>query len=173
MTHPPSLKQSLPGLFRILGRFRPYILKELPLIGGSLLALFAGICLRLLEPWPLKIVIDHVVGTEPWDRLWGLSALAALDPVVLLSVAALALVAIAGLRAVADYMNSVGFSLIGNRVTNQIRNKLYRHLQFLSLSFHTQARSGDLIVRVIGDVNMLRDVASTALLPLIANLLIF
>jgi ATP-binding cassette subfamily B protein len=173
MAHPQSLKKSLPGLFRIIGRFRPYILKEWPRIIVSLSALFAGIGLRLLEPWPLKIVIDNVIGREPWDRLWVFSSLGALEPALLLGFAAVALIVIVGLRALADYLNAVGFSLIGNRVTSRIRNELYRHLQLLSLSFHNRARSGELIVRVIGDVNMLRDVASTSLLPLIANLLIF
>jgi len=172
MARPQTLQQSLPGLLRVVGRFRFYIFKELPLIAGSLLALFAGIGLRLLEPWPLQIVIDHVIGLEPGGWLAGLLPLDALDPVALLTLSALSLVVIAGLRALADYGHTVGFALIGNRVTTQVRNKLYRHLQLLSLSFHTQARGGDLVVRVIGDVNMLRDVAVTALLPLIANMLI-
>lgn len=172
-SQPQSLTKSLPGLYRIMGRFRPYILKEWLQILISLLALFAGIGLRLLEPWPLKIVIDNVIGGKPWDRGWVFSSLGTLEPALLLSVAAIALIVIVGLRALADYVNAVGFSLIGNRVTSQIRSELYRHLQFLSLSFHNRARSGELTVRVIGDVNMLRDVASTALLPLIANLLIF
>src|SRR5207249_2192183 len=79
---------------------------------------------------------------------------------------------ITGLRALADYGYTVGFSLMGNRVLTEVRNELYRHLQGLSLSFHTKARSGDLIVRVIGDVNRLKDVIVTAVLPLLANLLI-
>src|SRR5262249_115139 len=48
----------------------------------------------------------------------------------------------------------------------------YCHLQGLSLSFHTRARTGDLIVRVMSDVAKLKDVTSTAILPLLANLLI-
>lgn len=172
MKRPQTVKQTVPGLRRVVGRFWPYIRRHSLLIVTSLFALFAGIGLRLLEPWPLKIVIDHVVGLKPSDGAFGIPALDALDPVALLTLSALALVIITGLRALADYAHTVGFALIGNRVTTQVRNDLYRHLQILSLSFHTKARSGDLVVRVIGDVNMLRDVAVTALLPLIANLLI-
>src|SRR5262249_29036949 len=38
-------------------------------------------------------------------------------------------------------------------------------LQYLSLSFHTRAKTGDLVVRVINDVGMLQDVTVTALVP--------
>lgn len=172
MGRPQSLKKSLPGLGRVVGRFWPYIRQQKLPILKALLALFAGIGLRLLEPWPLKIVIDQVIGVQPDSTGSGIPALDALDPLVLLTLCALALVVITGLRAMADYVHTVGFSLVGNRVTTQIRDDLYRHMQFLSLSFHTKARSGDLVVRVVGDVNMLRDVAVTALLPLFANLLI-
>src|SRR6185436_19997798 len=51
----------------------------------------------------------------------------------------------------------------GNRVLRKVRDQLYRHVQYLSLSFHTKAKTGDLVVRVISDVGMLQDVAVTAL----------
>jgi len=58
---------------------------------------------------------------------------------------------------------------MGNRSLTKVRSQLYRHVQYLSLSFHTQAKTGDLVVRLIGDVGMLQDVAVTALLPLLAK----
>jgi ATP-binding cassette subfamily B protein len=172
MARPQSLQESLPGLWRMVGRFWPYIRKERSLIAGSALALFAGVGLRLLEPWPLKFVIDRVIGVKHGGKFSDMPVLDALSPMTLLTVSALALVVITGLRSLADYCHTVGFSLIGNRVLTQVRNELYRHLQCLSLSFHTKARSGDLIIRIISDVNMLRDVTVTAILPLVANLLI-
>ena len=53
-----------------------------------------------------------------------------------------------------------------------VRSRLFRHMHLLPLSFHNRARSGDLVVRVISDVGMLQDVTVTALLPLVARLLI-
>ena len=90
----------------------------------------------------------------------------------MLTTAVLALVVLAGLRALFDYYQKVGFAKIGNRVLRQLRNHVFLHVQKLSMSFHTRARSGDLIVRVTRDVSLLRDVTSTAVLPLLANLLI-
>ena len=165
MSATPSNDQALaPSLRRILQMFWPYLRAQRYLIGGSLLALFASTGLRLLEPWPLKLVFDQVFDTH--------GAEGNTTAFRTLALAALALVVITTLRAAADYLNTVGFARIGAYVTGQIRNDLYAHIQRLSLSFHNGARSGDLVIRLMSDVNMLRDVAVTALLPLLANLLI-
>jgi len=167
-----TLRAALPGLGRLVRRLWPYVRRERPLIVVSLLALYAEIGLRLLEPWPLKVVLDHVVGAGHHDR-WVDRVLAALDPGTLLALAAVAVVAFAGLRALAAYYNTVGLALAGNRVLTAVRNELYAQLQRLSLSFHTRARTGDLIVRVTGDVGFLQDVVVTAFLPLLASGLTF
>ena len=61
MSSPKRLEQSLPGLWRIFLALRPYLAGQRLLIAGSLAALLAGVALRVLEPWPLKIVFDHVI----------------------------------------------------------------------------------------------------------------
>src|SRR2546428_606115 len=112
----------------------------------------------------------------PWPRrLDGCRARPRAAPArgTLLALAAVAVVAFAGLRALAAYYNTVGLALAGNRVLTAVRNELYAHLQRLSLSFHTRARTGDLIVRVTGDVGFLQDVVVTAFLPLLASGLTF
>jgi ATP-binding cassette, subfamily B, bacterial len=172
MGRPKSLHKSVPGLWRIFRHFWPWIRKQRQLIAGASVALFASVILRLLEPWPLKFIFDSVfpVGGRPGGPR--VPVLGALDPLTVLTVSVFGLVAIVGLRALLDYYNAVGFARIGNRVLRDIRNHVYRHLHGLSLAFHHQARSGDLIVRVTRDVSMLRDVTATAVLPLLANLLI-
>jgi ATP-binding cassette, subfamily B, bacterial len=172
MRRPSKLKECLPGLRHILSRFWPYIRKQRGLIVGSLLLLFAGVGLRLLEPWPLKIVFDRVIPIHHHKAASSIPLLDALDPATLLVLAALAVVAINALRGLADYGYTVGFALTSNRVLTAVRDEVYRHMQRLSLSFHSKARSGDLIIRVIGDVSQLNDAAVTAALPLFANLLI-
>ncbi|MEM9977765.1 MAG: ABC transporter ATP-binding protein, partial [Cyanobacteria bacterium P01_D01_bin.2] len=53
----------------------------------------------------------------------------------------------------------------------QVRNRLYRHLQRLSLDYHSKARSGDLIVRVSSDASRLQEILLTAALPLVVSVL--
>ena len=55
---PAGISAALPSLRRILACFGPYLHRHAALLAGSLLALLAGIAAQLLEPWPLKIVID-------------------------------------------------------------------------------------------------------------------
>lgn len=169
MARPQSLRASLPGLGRLARRFWPYLRRERSLVALSLLALYADVALRLLEPWPLKVVLDRIIAVMRGHTAHRFAALDAIDPATLLALAAVAVVAVAALRAIAAYYNTVGLALVGNRVLTQVRNDLYNQLQRLSLSFHTRARAGDLLVRVTGDVGFLQDVVVTAFLPLLAN----
>lgn len=171
-SHPQTIQQSLPGLWRIWRHFWPYTRQHRPLIAASFLALFSEIGFRLLEPWPLKIVFDHVFANSSEPVAWGISALNALTPAALLNLAIAGVVGIAALRALAAYCHTVGFAIIGNRVVTEVRHDLYRHLQALSLSFHTKTRGGDLIVRVISDVGVIQEVAVTAMVPLLVNCLV-
>lgn len=138
----------------------------------SFLALIAEVGLRLLEPWPLKFVFDYIIGQRRAPKKPLPEYLASIDPVTLLTLSAVCVVVITCLRALASYWETIGFAKLGNRALTKVRNQLYRHVQYLSLSFHTQARTGDLVVRLVGDVGMLQDVAVTALLPMLAKVLI-
>jgi ATP-binding cassette subfamily B protein len=156
---------------RVVGRFWPYIRQHRLLLAGSGLAIVAEIVLRLLEPWPLKFVLDRVIVTRPVVERSSLAWLQNLDVATVLTLMALAVVTITGLRGLAEYFNSVGLAVIGDRVVTDIRTALYTHLQRLSVSFHNRARSGDVLLRVIADASVLRDVTVTALLPLVTSFL--
>src|SRR6266851_4924114 len=172
MARPQTIQESLPTLWQILRRFRPYVRKQKAVIGASFVALFAEIALRLVEPWPLKLVFDHVIVAKHHGHGLKIAHLTAFDASTTLTIAALAVVAITGLRALADYLNTVGFALAGNRVLTEVRNDLYRHLQCLSLSFHNQSKGGDLTLRVMSDIGTLSDVTTGAALPLLGNSLV-
>jgi ATP-binding cassette, subfamily B, bacterial len=171
MARPQKVKELAPRLRVILRRFWPYTRRYRSLIAGSMLALVAEVFLRLLEPWMLALVLDHVILPQQGGGS-NLPFLGSLKPTTLLTVASVGLVVVIGLRALTVYLSTVGFALVGNRVLTQIRADVYRHLHRLSLSFHTRARGGDLTVRVIGDVGLLSDVVVTAALPLLGNTLV-
>jgi ATP-binding cassette subfamily B protein len=154
--------------------FWPALRREWLIILGAFVALGGSILFQLLEPWPLKLVLDRVIpphhaasGSEHPNELF-----TSLSSPQLLTLAALGLVTVVSLRALCDYFNSLGFAIVANRVVSRIRGDLYRHLQSLPLSFHTQARVGDLLSRVTGDIRLLRDVAVTAILPLCVSALV-
>src|SRR5437762_8496430 len=141
MSQPENLQKSLPGLWRILAYFWPHVRQYRWRIAGSLFALFAEVGLRLLEPWPLKFVFDHIIGSGSKRGPTPLRSLETFEPATLLALAAVSVVAITGLRAAASYWQTIGFAQIGNRALARVRAQLYRHVQYLSLSFHTKART--------------------------------
>ena len=171
MSREPSVEKKLPGLWRITKYFWPHVKKYRALIAGSMLALLAEVALRLLEPWPLKFVFDHIIKTKSREKPLP-EFLVSVDAMTLLALAAVAVVAITSLRALASYWETIGFAKLGNRALAKVRNQLYRHVHYLSLSFHTRAKTGDLVIRMMNDVGMLQDVAITALMPLLARALI-
>ncbi|MCU0533432.1 MAG: ABC transporter ATP-binding protein/permease [Hydrococcus sp. Prado102] len=164
-----NLQKSIPGLWRILRYFSPNIRKQQKLLFFCAIALVADVGLRVLEPWPLKFVFDYVLIQNQIPADFPL--LATLDPVWLLTFSALAAIAIPALRALAGYWSTVWLALVGSRVMSEVRERLYRHLQQLSLSYHTKARSGDLIVRVSSDASRLQEILITAALPLLVSVL--
>ncbi len=167
-----KLRENLPGLWRISKYFWPHARNYKGLMAVSVMALFAEVGFRLMEPWPLKFVFDRILHSDERHRLRFLPEVDASDSMRALALAAAAVVVITGLRALASYWQTIGFAQIGNRVLRKVRSELYRHVQYLSLSFHTRAKAGDLVVRVISDVGMLQEVAVTALIPTVAKALI-
>src|SRR5215471_2326125 len=172
MSRPESFKESLPGLWRVLRHFWPQTRKHHWLIAGSSAALLLEVTFRLLEPWPLKVVFDRVIHKMHGMHGYKVSFLDIFEPITLLAIMATLTVLLTAFRALAGYWTTVGFAKIGNRVLSRVRAQLYRQLQYLSLSFHSQARTGDLVVRLISDVSLLQDVVVTAVLPMIAKTLI-
>ena len=166
-----SLRQAIPGVWELLKYMWPYLRQHRTLIAGSFMALFAGVLMRALEPWPLKLIIDHVIipqtSASPAST-W----IDSLEPLTFVAGASFTLVLILALRALCTYWQKVGFALVGNKVLTRVRTALYRHIQCLSLTFHNKARGGDLLVRVIGDIGLLKDVAVTTFMPLIGSVLV-
>jgi ATP-binding cassette subfamily B protein len=171
MARPEKVRELGPRLREVLHHFWPYTRRHRRLMAGSLLAIIAEVFLRLLEPWMLALVLDYVIVPQQ-GAAKPLPVLGSMDPMTLLLVASIGTVLAVGLRAVAVYSSTVGFALIGNRVLTDVRADLYRHLHSLSLNYHNKARKGDLTVRVIGDIGLLKDVVVTAVLPMLANLFV-
>ena len=165
-----DLKAVLPGIWRILSKFWPQIRKRRLLIAGSLMALLVETALGLLEPWPLKFLFDNVIGSASNTNSLGVTLTKGFSPMMLLTLLALAIVAIAVLRSVAAYLSIYGMSLATIQVLAEVRGDLYSHLQRLSLSFYQQFKSGDLITRVTYDIERLRTATIKTALPLLTNL---
>jgi ATP-binding cassette, subfamily B, bacterial len=126
----------------------------------------------LLGPWPLKVIIDHVLLQRPVpDSLAWLRPVIQSGPVSAVVVLSLSILAIAVVRGVFAYVQLFLTSRIGHKIVYTLRRKLFVHLQQLSLAFHTEARSGELLNKLTNDTNQLRDVFSEWALTFAAQLL--
>lgn len=152
-------------LKRTLRLVRPHLGGNTWLMSGGVSALLFEVVFRVLEPWPVKFVIDavsrslgaHVAGTGP-----------SAGPGLLLACAG-GIVLITGLRALSNYFATVAFALAGSRVATALRARVFDHVQSLSMRYHSSARTGDTVQRLVGDVGRLQEVAVSAGLPLLAN----
>jgi len=120
--------------------------------------------LEILKPWPLKIVLDYVVPRHPapWP------VVADLAPEELLLAATLALIVIYGLLGLISVWNNFTTISIGQGMVNDLRSRLYQHLQRLSLSFYSRASVGDLIFRVTGDSYTIQTLAMNGIFPVLS-----
>ncbi len=165
--------QIIPELIVVYRYFWSDMRQKLGLILTSFVALFFGVCFRLLEPWPLKFVLDEVFAKPgEFQNARTISLPENWSAQTVLVVVAVAVIVIAALRAAADYKSKVGFFQVGNFVVIKVRERIYRHLQCLPMAFHDRARHGDLISRVTRDVSLLRDVTATAILPLLGSVMV-
>ena len=127
----------------------------------------------LLEPWPLKVVLDHVLGTKtiaPW--LGGLIGMTfGSGHSAVLAFAAVAVMLIATVGAVSSYTENFLTTSIGQWIMHDLRRTVYHHIQRLSLAYYDRQQTGDLISRVTGDIDAIQDFISSALLGIVVDVL--
>ena len=127
----------------------------------------------VLEPWPIKIVIDNILQSKKlpgWlagfvSEAFGQNKLAVLN----FAVAAVAGIAVLG--AISSYVEKYLTTSVSQWVTHDLRRTLYNHIQRLSLAEYDKTQTGDLISRVTSDINAVQDFINSALLGIIVNVL--
>src|SRR5213075_502712 len=157
-------------------RFRQIFRAHLRQVRGRLL--WAAVCTvgvaatELLKPWPLKVIIDHGILQKPLPHLLPfVRDLLPSGQVPLIVVASCAIIVIAVCGGLLSYVQIFITSSIGYTTVYALRRELFAHVQRLSLSFHNQARSGDLLTRIGADTNTLKDVFADSILKFSAQLL--
>ncbi|HMB93251.1 MAG TPA: ABC transporter ATP-binding protein [Rhodothermales bacterium] len=132
-------------LIRVFPYLRPYWKLAVLSIVFTILVAFVG----LLAPWPLKIVIDHVLESQPLpDFLAPLLGWAPDGSIKLLIFAVVAGLLITFFQ----HGISVAISYINTRIEQgmvlDVRSALFQHTQRLSLAFHDRRRTGKLIFAI-------------------------
>jgi ATP-binding cassette subfamily B protein len=154
---------------KLLQQARPYW----PHLAALFLLGLLSIPLALLTPLPLKIAVDSVIGSHPLpgflERL--LPTVAARSQTTLLILAALLAVVIALL----DQLQRLGSSLLstytGEKLVLNFRGQIFRHVQWLSLTYHDSKGASDSTYRIQYDAPSIRWVLIDGIIPFMtANL---
>ena len=141
----PDVKAKSTSMSRfILDLIRPY--------RGWLAIVFAAMvvetAMSLAGPWPIKVIIDNVVGSHPLPHwlswLWDLPV--AQDKMGLALLAGIATVLIAAIGSAADYIDNYYTESVGQWVAHDLRVRVYDHLHRLSLTFYDHQQTGPLAV---------------------------
>src|ERR1700681_3946099 len=146
---------------------RPYRVWLVIILGAMLVETIAG----LAGPWPLKIVIDDVVGHQsvPAWAAWLLGPSLAGDGRALAAMAAASLVLIAVLGGLASYIDSYYTESVGQWVANDLRMRVYDHLERLSFNYYDTHQTGLLLSTMTDDVSTVQDFVSSDTLSILVD----
>jgi ATP-binding cassette, subfamily B, bacterial len=127
----------------------------------------------VLEPWPIKIVIDNILQSKklPGWLAGFVSGAFGQNKLAILNFAVAAVAGIAVVGAISSYLEKYLTTSVSQWVTHDLRRTLYNHIQRLSLAEYDKTQTGDLISRVTSDINAVQDFINSALLGIIVNVL--
>ena len=146
---------------------RPYS----SLLTVAFVAMLIETGMGLLEPWPLKIIFDYVLGSKPVPHWLSGFIGAPSNRLGILQIAALGVVAIAAVGAIAAYFDDYLATTVAKRVGFDLRHMLYHHVQSLSLSFYDKRQTGDMLVRLTSDIDSVESFIGSALLGILFDAL--
>ena len=157
-----------PWWWRLAGYARPEF-SNLTFL--SVLAL-ATVGTELLRPWPIKLIVDHVLPAKPlpaaaaWIQ-WLPAARSQEGQLAWLSAATVVIFGAGWLISLAQTYVQTG---VGNRLRYQLAADAFDHLQWASLGYHRNRTVGDLVKRVTQDSICIKELILDCFLPMITAL---
>lgn len=164
---PPAPKSS--RKLRIIDLVRPHW-KALTV---ALVAVLGETLTDILEPWPVKIIVDNVLQSKQLPGALGeiVTSLFGRNQYAIVNFAVAAVAVIAVIGAVSSYFEKYLTTSVSQWVGHDLRRTLYHHIHRLSLAEHDESRTGDMITRVTSDIEVVQDFISSALLGMLVSLM--
>lgn len=138
-------------ILRILRYLGPYSRRVI--LGYIALGIATG--MQLLTPRLVEYVIDNGL-VSPSERV--------------VAIGSLAIVIVGAFLGIFTFVRSYIFQYLAERVSYDIRNDLYRHMEILSFSFYDRAHTGQLMSRATQDVNSVRRFMMMSLRSIVQSL---
>ena len=113
--------------------------------------------LDVIAPWPLKFIVDNVIGGRPFSGPIGdfITTQFGADQRILTAVLGMVLLVLTMLQGLTGFVYEYMSGYIQERTTYLLRSDVFNHVQHLPLQFYDQNRMGDVLKRVTGDSGQL------------------
>ena len=138
-----------------------------------LAAMLVQTAMSVAAPWPLKIILDNVVGEHklpPWLDDFLRPFMSSGGKMQIAAAAAIATILIALLGAAASYLANYYTTSVGQWVANDLRLRTYHHLQQLSLNYYNTHEMGTLLSTITADVQTIQNFASSSTLGILVDM---
>ena len=157
-TNPPSDTRTAQPSLDVFRRILPYLRPYRGKIAFGVFLLLISTPLGSAHPLIWKQIVDDVIGHQHPNRLllW-----------------LLLMFALQGISTLLDAFKSIVLERVGQCFVFDLRNAVYAKLQRQSLAYVQENRTGDLIARAMGDVDVLQEVAFQSIDSVIGNTLGF
>ena len=146
---------------------RPYLWPLVVLLIVSLLA----VPMTLIFPLPIKLLVDSVLGSQPLPGYLTIFVGSQVSKTLALWLAISMLMATAVLTYLQNLVNVWYSNKVGNRMTLDVRARLFRQMQRLSVAYHDTMGAADSAYRTLNDAPMLRSFGIDSLIPLTTSIL--
>jgi len=165
----PKVRRKQGTLRRVFGELKPYSASIVVLLIVSL----SAIPITLITPLPIKLIVDNVLGSSSLPGYLAIlvpgSSQASKDYVLWLALGIL--VGSTLLTYLQNLVNVWLTNKIGNRMTLDVRDRLFRQMQRLSIAYHDTKGSADSTYRTLQDAPALRSFGVDSMIPLTTSVL--
>src|SRR5881296_3362372 len=154
-------------LKRAFEDLRPYLWPIVVLLMISLTA----VPITLIFPLPIKLLVDSVLGSQPLPGYLTVFVGPQLSKSLTLWLAITILMGTAVLTYLQNLVNVWYTNKVGNRMTLDVRARLFRQMQRLSIAYHDTMGAADSAYRTLNDAPMLRSFGIDSIIPLTTSIL--
>jgi ATP-binding cassette subfamily B protein len=152
---------------RAFADLRPYRWPIVVLVVISLVA----VPITLITPLPIKLLVDNVLSSQPLPRYLTIFAGSQASKSLVLAVAIGILLGATLLSYLQNLVNVWYSNKVGNRMTLDVRARLFRQMQRLSVTYHDTMGAADSAYRTLNDAPMLRSFGIDSVIPLATSIL--
>jgi ATP-binding cassette, subfamily B, bacterial len=152
---------------RAFADLRPYRWPIAILVVISLIA----VPMTLVFPLPIKLLVDNVLSSQPLPGYLTVFVGSQASKSLVLALAIGILLGAAVLTYLQNLLNVWYSNKVGNRMTLDVRERLFRQMQRLSVSYHDTMGAADSAYRTLNDAPMLRSFGIDSMIPLATSIL--